>query len=152
MSYAELRASLTSFLNSSEVLVGEGKRDKASALFRQAILENLTLDWQCEQPATCTEGDNAHVSEESENPEVSYIFSLISSIQDKLDILQQTVGREDLNEYAESHLKILITDLMEIETKVESHVDNLNVINDTLNNMARDTQGQVQMINGLISL
>lgn len=134
------------------MLAGEGKRDKASALFRQAILENLTLDWQCEQPATYPEGDNAHVSEESENPEVSYIFSLISSIQGKLDILQQTVGREDLNEYAESHLKTLITDLMEIETKVESHVDNLNVINDTLNNMARDTQGQVQMINGLISL
>ena len=134
------------------MLLGEGKTEKASALFNQVIQENLTLDWQCNHPNTYPERDNALVYDESDNPDVTYIFSLISSIQDKLDLLQQAVGREELGEYAESHLKAIITQLIETETQLESHVTNLNVISDTLNNMARDSQGQVQMINGLISL
>ena len=128
------------------------QKEEIVALFDDAVRENMELDWQCTHPNAPNVVSSEPEYTETDNPDVVYIFSLIESIQDKLDLLQQAVGREELGDYADSHLKAIITDLMDIETKVESHCDGLNVISDTLNNMARDSEGQVQMINGLISL
>lgn len=135
------------------MFVERGQNQESSALFRKAILENMTLDWQCEQPTTPVEGDNEPEYEESDNPDVNYIFHLCSSIREKLDLLQQAVGREELGDYADSHLKSIITDLLDIETRIECQTSNLNIISDTLNNLARTSDdGQPTMINGLISL
>ena len=135
------------------MFAGRGQNQESSTLFRKAILENMTLDWQCEHPSTPVEGDNEPEYVESDNPDVNYIFHLCSSIQDKLDLLQQAVGREELGEYADSHLKSIITDLLDIETRIECQTSNLNVISDTLNNLAHTSDdGQPTMINGLISL
>lgn len=132
--------------------IGREWNEESVSLFDRAVQENMELDWQCTHPNASNVEDNEPEYIESDNPDVVYIFSLINSIHDKLDLLQQAVGREELGDYADSHLKAIITDLMDVETKVESQTTNLNVISDTLNNMACDSQGQIQMINGLISL
>lgn len=135
------------------MIVRRDQNPEASALFRHAILENMTLDWTCDHPNEPVQTDSEPMFEESDNPDVNYIFHLCSSIHEKLDLLQQAAGREELGEYAESHLKTIITELLEIETKIDCQTSNLNVISDTLNNLARNsTDGQPCMINGLISL
>ena len=113
----------------------------------------MELDWQCDQPNELIQANSEPQTPQTSDPNVEYIFELCSSIKEKLELLQQAVGREELTEYAESHLKNLITDLIEIETKITGSTESLNIISDTLNNLASQSEdGQPVMINGLINL
>ena len=112
----------------------------------------MEIDWQSQVPTQ--EAQPEPEQPQSDNPDVQYIIELCQSIKEKLDLLQEAACREEIQEYGESQIKALITDLIEIETKITDNTTTINSISDLMNNVAR-TQGagnNLQMINGLISL
>lgn len=118
----------------------------------RVLTENMEIDWQSQVPTQ--EAQPEPEQPQSNNPDVQYIIELCQGIKEKLDLLQEAASREEIQEYGESQIKALITDLIEIETKITDNTTTINSISDLMNNVAR-TQGagnNLQMINGLISL
>lgn len=112
----------------------------------------MEIDWQSQVPTQ--EAQPEPEQPQSDNPDVQYIIELCQGIKEKLDLLQEAACREEIQEYGESQIKALITDLIGIETKITDNTTTINSISDLMNNVAR-TQGagnNLQMINGLISL
>ena len=82
------------------MIVRRGQNQDLYALFRQVLAENMELDWQCDHPNTELVTNSEPMEQTPSDPNVEYIFNLCSSIKEKLELLEQAAGREELGEYA----------------------------------------------------
>lgn len=119
----------------------------------RVLNENMQLDWQSQVPNQSIPQQEVQEELTHNNPDVQYIFDLCKSIKEKLDLLQEAASREELQDYAESQIKTVITDLIGIETKITDDTTCINAISDMLNNLPSGGNGQnLKMMNGLITL
>ena len=119
----------------------------------RVLYENMQIDWQSQVPNQTNPQQEIQEEPTHNNPDVQYIFELCKSIKEKLDLLQEAASREELQDYAESQIKTVITDLITVETKITDDTTCINTISDMLNNLPSGGNGQnLKMMNGLITL
>lgn len=120
----------------------------------RVLNENMQIDWQSQLPTQTTQQPEEQEVQQFNNSDVQYIFELSKSIKEKLDLLIEAVSREELQKYAESQIKSVITDMITVETKIMDDTICLNALSDTINNLSREqgNNGATRVLNGLIQL
>lgn len=103
----------------------------------RACRENMMIGWGGEKQDPILQVQTVE-REPIDDPEKAYADSLISDMQDKLEVLRESVLNFDTASDTSSMLQSVITQLLEASGTLDSATSSLSFMKDLQNNLARE--------------